>query len=66
MYKRQEYSRNNIELYELQATDLENAEPQTFTFRLTGEPGNQSWIGIYSTNTPADTQGTGGGAADFV
>jgi len=60
-----EYSRNNIELYELQATDLENAEPQTFTFRLTGEPGNQSWIGIYSTNTPADTQGTGGGAADF-
>lgn len=56
---------SNFELYELEAADLENAEPKTFKFRLTGEEGGQSWIGIYSTTTPADTQGATGGAADF-
>ena len=56
---------SNFDVYELEATDLENAQPQTFKFRLTGEEGNQSWIGIYSTTTPADTQGVGGDEANF-
>lgn len=56
---------SNFTQYELQATDLENAQPQTFKFRLTGGEENQSWIGIYSTTTPADTQGIGGSGADF-
>ena len=37
----------------------------TYKFRLTGSESGQSWIGILSTNTPADTEGVGGGAADF-
>ena len=56
---------SNFELYELEKADLDNAEPKTFKFRLTGKPGDQAWIGIYSTRTQADTQGTAGGAADF-
>ena len=60
-----EYNGSNAEIYELKETDLTKAEPQTFKFRLTGEEGNQSWIGIYSTTTPADTQGAPGKEADF-
>lgn len=56
---------SNFETYELEAADLEDAQPKTFRFRLTGEEGGQSWIGIYSTTTPADTRGAMGGAADF-
>ena len=39
--------------------------PKTFKFRLTGKPGDQSWIGIYSTTTPADTGEAGGNEANF-
>lgn len=56
---------SNFELYDLEMTDLDNAKAKTFRFRLTGKPGDQTWIGIYSTNVAADTQGTAGGAADF-
>lgn len=56
---------SNFDVYELTATDLENAKPQTFKFRLTGEEGNQSWIGIYSTGTAVDTQGAAGNEANF-
>lgn len=60
-----EYNGRNFEQYKLQATDIENAEPQTFKFRLTGKEGNQSWIGIYSTTEEADTKGTSGNEANF-
>ena len=56
---------SNFETYELEKADLNNAEPKTFKFRLTGKPGDQSWIGIYSTTTPADTGEAGGNEANF-
>lgn len=56
---------SNFDLYELKETDLSNAQPQEFKFRLTGKEGSQSWVGIYSTTTPADTQDAGGNEANF-
>lgn len=32
---------------------------------ITGDASGQTWFGIYSTSTPADTQGTSGSAANF-
>ena len=55
----------NFDSYELAPTDLENAKKQTFKFRVTGKPGDQTWIGIYSTANAPDTHGVGGSAADF-
>lgn len=56
---------SNFELYTLEKANLENAEPKTFKFRLTGKPGDKAWIGIYSTRTPADTGDAGGNEANF-
>lgn len=41
------------------------AEKSNIKIRLTGAESGQSWIGIRSTQTAPDLQGTGGGDADF-
>ena len=55
----------NFDQYQLKATDTNNAKKQTARFRVTGQPGDKTWIGIYSTTNPANTQGAGGKEADF-
>ena len=56
---------NNSTIEEIIPLDAAIGEPSTYQFRLTGNENGQSWIGIYSTSTAANLQGTTGSTADF-
>lgn len=56
---------NNSTIEEIIPLPASIGEPSTYQFRLTGNENGQSWIGIYSTSTAADLQGTIGSTADF-